>query len=132
MNTPHWRGARLRKPALATLSVAALAPAVAPAEAQTPAPAPPPIHLKTSHHVLSGKNVKVQWILGASGFGCGTSPYGTPSPDFPDPVAKYPLTKFRGKKRIVRLPIKFDFKDVHGSFDAHVTYDGIARLRRYR
>ncbi len=82
--------------------------------------------------MLAGKNVKVQWILGATGFGCNTGPYPTPSPDFPDPVAKYPLKKFRGNKRIVRLPIAFDFKDVHGSFDARVTYDGIARLRRYR
>jgi hypothetical protein len=81
---------------------------------------------------LSGrKNVKVQWILGAAGFGCGSSPYGTPSPRFPDPVAKYSLKRFRNR-RIVRLPIAFDFKDVRGSFRAHVTYDGIARLRRYR
>ena len=82
--------------------------------------------------MLSGKNVRVQWILGASGFGCGTSPYPTPSPDFPDPVAKYPLKRFRGNRRLVRLPIAFDFKDVRGSFSARVTYDGIARLRRYR
>ena len=46
------------------MSAAALgAPAIAPAEAQTPAPPPTQIKLKTSHHVLSGKNVKVRGLL---------------------------------------------------------------------
>jgi hypothetical protein len=80
---------------------------------------------------LAGKKVKVQWVIGAAGFGCADGPYPTPDPRFPDPVSKYSLKRFRGR-RIVRLPIKFDFKDVRGSFDAHVTYKGIARLRRYR
>jgi hypothetical protein len=81
---------------------------------------------------LKGKRkVSVQWILGATGFGCGSAPYGTPSPDFPDPVATYRLADFRGK-RLVRLPIAFDFTDERADFSARVTYDGIARLRRYR
>jgi len=81
---------------------------------------------------LAGKKrVKVQWFIGAAGFGCDEGPYPTPSPDFPDTVSRYPLRRFRGR-RIVRLPIAFDFKDVHDSFSARVTYDGIARLRRYR
>jgi hypothetical protein len=80
---------------------------------------------------LAGKRVKVQWPLGAAGFGCGDSPYGTPSPRFPDPVATYSLKRFRNR-RLVRLPFHFDWKDERGSFRAHLTYDGIGRLRRYR
>jgi hypothetical protein len=81
---------------------------------------------------LQGKSkIRVQWPLGAAGFGCADGPYGTPSPDFPDPVATYPLSAFRNK-RLVRLPIAFDFKDESEDFSARVTYDGIARLRRYR
>jgi hypothetical protein len=80
--------------------------------------------------ILSGKRVRVQWVIGAIGFRCDT-PYGIPSPDFPDPVSSYSLKRFRNK-RIVRLPIKFDFTDNRGSMRARVTYTGIARLRRYR
>jgi hypothetical protein len=81
---------------------------------------------------LKGKTkVSVQWILGGTGFGCADGPYGTPSPDFPDPVATYALKQFRNK-RLVRLPIAFDFTDAKEGFNARVTYDGIARLRRYR
>jgi rare lipoprotein A (peptidoglycan hydrolase) len=66
VNTPHGRHARLRKPALAAMTVAALgAPAVAPAEAQTP-PNAATIKLKTSHHVLAGKNVKVRGLFEGS------------------------------------------------------------------
>ena len=81
---------------------------------------------------LQGKRkVRVQWPLGAAGFGCADGPYGTPSPDFPDPVQTYRLSAFRNK-RLVRLPIALDFKDESEDFSARVTYDGIARLRRYR
>jgi len=51
--------------------------------------------------------------------------------DFPDPVAKYPLKAFKGR-RLVVLPIAFDFKNQEGALNARVTYDGVARLRRYR
>ena len=80
--------------------------------------------------ILSGKRVRVQWVIGAIGFKCDT-PYGVPSPDFPDPMSSYSLKRFRNK-RIVRLPFKFDFTDDSGSLSARVTYKGIARLRRYR
>lgn len=80
---------------------------------------------------LKGKSVAVQWLLGATGFGCADGPYPTPSPDFPDPVSSYPLASFQNR-RLVVLPIAFSFKDVHGAFDARVTYEGEARLRRYR
>lgn len=80
---------------------------------------------------LSGKRVTVQWLIGATGFGCGEGPYPTPSPDFPDPVRSFPLASFENR-RLVTLPIAFSFRDAHDSFDARVTYDGVARLRRYR
>jgi hypothetical protein len=75
--------------------------------------------------------VSVQWPLGATGFGCAEGPYPTPSPDFPDPVASYALSSFKNR-RLVRLPIKFDWTDAHDAFSARVTYEGIGRLRRYR
>jgi hypothetical protein len=80
---------------------------------------------------LSGKRVSVQWLIGATGFGCGEGPYPTPSPDFPDTVSSYPLSSFENR-RLVTLPITFELADTSGSLDAHVTYEGTARLRRYR
>lgn len=80
---------------------------------------------------LSGKRVAVQWVIGATGFGCGDGPYPTPSPDFRDHVSSYPLASFENR-RVVTLPISFDLRDAHDSFDARLTYSGEARLRRYR
>ena len=58
--TPHGR---VRKPALAALSVAAVAaPALAPASAEAAAT----IKVKASHHVLVGKKVKVKGKLSGS------------------------------------------------------------------
>ena len=80
---------------------------------------------------LAGSNVRVQWPLGATGFACSDGPYATPSPDFPDPVSTYPLGSFKNR-RIVVLPIAFDWTDAHDGLEARLTYDGVGRLRRYR
>jgi rare lipoprotein A (peptidoglycan hydrolase) len=65
--TPHGRGQRLRKPALAAISAAALgATAVAPASADAQAP-PPTIKLKASKNVLSGNKLKVRGLLAGPG-----------------------------------------------------------------
>jgi hypothetical protein len=76
------------------------------------------------------KRVSVQWVMGGAGFRCDT-PYGIPSPDFPITVSTYPLSAFKNE-RLVRLPIAFDLEDEGADFSAHATYDGVARLRRYR
>ena len=61
--TPHGRSARLRKPALAALSVAVIGgSALAPAQAEAQN-APPTIKLKTSKHRLLGKSIKVRGLL---------------------------------------------------------------------
>ena len=61
--TPHGRSLRLRTPALAAISVAALGgSALAPAQADAQA-APPTIKLKTSKHRLKGKDIKVRGLL---------------------------------------------------------------------
>ena len=64
MNTPpHGRSARLRKPALAAISVAAIGgSALAPAQADAQT-APPDIKLKVSKHRLQGKDIKVRGLL---------------------------------------------------------------------
>lgn len=56
--TPQGRGARLRKPALATLTLAAAIPAAAPAGAD----AAPAIKFKATHNVLAGHNLKVRGL----------------------------------------------------------------------
>ncbi len=61
--TPHGRTARLRKPALAAISIAAIGgSALAPAQADAQT-APPNIKLKASKHRLKGKNIKVRGLL---------------------------------------------------------------------
>jgi hypothetical protein len=61
--TPHGRSLRLRKPALAAISVAAVgASAIAPATADA-LPGEPTIKLKTSKHRLKGKDIKVRGLL---------------------------------------------------------------------
>jgi len=58
--TPHGRNARLRKPALAAISIAAIGgSALAPAQADAQT-APPDIKLKASKHRLKGDNIKVR------------------------------------------------------------------------
>jgi hypothetical protein len=60
--TPHGRSLRLRKPALAAISIAALGgSAIAPAQAD--AQTAPTIKLKTSKHRLLGKDIKVRGLL---------------------------------------------------------------------
>jgi hypothetical protein len=76
------------------------------------------------------KSVKVQWVMGGAGFRCDT-PYGIPSPKFPITTSTYPLASFENR-RLVKLPIAFAFDDDRADFSAHTTYDGVARLRRYR
>jgi rare lipoprotein A (peptidoglycan hydrolase) len=61
--TPHGRSLRLRKPALAAISVVALGgSAVAPAQADAQS-APPTIKLKASKHRLLGKDIKVRGLV---------------------------------------------------------------------
>lgn len=81
--------------------------------------------------MLAGKTVRVQWPVGAAGFGCGSSPYPTPGADFPTPVQAYKIASFRNR-RLVVLPIAFDHREVRDGFSARRTIDGVARLRRYR
>jgi hypothetical protein len=81
--------------------------------------------------MLSGKNVRVQWPLGATGFGCGDGPYATPAPEWRTPVSTYPLKSFENR-RLVRLPIAFSWTDESPTFRATNSYDGVGRLRRYR
>lgn len=81
--------------------------------------------------MLAGKNVRVQWLVGATGFGCGTAPYPPPSADFPTPVETYKLASFKNR-RVVVLPIAFDHAETAEGFNARRVIDGVARLRRYR
>jgi len=80
---------------------------------------------------LTGRNVRVQWPVGAAGFGCGDAPYMAPHAEFPTPIETYRLASFKNR-RLVKLPIAFDVKDVSEGHNARRTIDGVARLRRYR
>jgi hypothetical protein len=81
--------------------------------------------------MLAGKNIRVQWPVGATGFGCGSGPYGTPGAEFPTPVETYKVASFRNR-RLAYLPIAFDHQDESEGFSARRTIDGVARMRRYR
>ena len=81
--------------------------------------------------ILAGKSVRVQWPVGAAGFGCGDAPYMAPGAEFPTPIQTYKLASFKNR-RLVILPIAFDHKDTREGFSARRTIDGVARMRRYR